>query len=140
VINRHADRAIFKQLADLLRAEIMASSYVSGDRLPSVDALCRTYGVGREVATKALKLLENEGLIDTPAGRPAVVREVPVRTPLVLEPGTRWSARMPTWDERTADPNDHIPEGTPVVEVWLPGGEVRLLRADRYEFLTAPLG
>ena len=52
-----------------LKRDIERGDYAPGARLPSESELCRTYGVHRDTARRALKKLVDDGLI---AKRPGV--------------------------------------------------------------------
>ena len=59
--------ALYEQLAALLREAIGDGTYRS--RLPSEPALASEYGVSRETARRAIRLLVAEGLLVTRHGR-----------------------------------------------------------------------
>jgi GntR family transcriptional regulator len=61
------------QLADLLRGRIAAGEWSSGP-LPSNRTLRETYDVGEYVVTRAIRLLEDEGLVFTVPRRGVYVR------------------------------------------------------------------
>ncbi|MBX7264900.1 winged helix-turn-helix transcriptional regulator [Micromonospora sp. Llam7] len=58
-------RAVYQQLADLLRASIEAGEVAPGGLLPSSKRLEQTYGVSRETVRRALGVLRAEGLVET---------------------------------------------------------------------------
>jgi GntR family transcriptional regulator, transcriptional repressor for pyruvate dehydrogenase complex len=51
-----------------LKEAILEGHYKPGDRLPSEQAFCMAFGVGRPVIREALRFLENSGLITVRAG------------------------------------------------------------------------
>jgi GntR family transcriptional regulator, transcriptional repressor for pyruvate dehydrogenase complex len=51
-----------------LKEAILEGYYKPGDRLPSEQAFCAAFGVGRPVIREALRFLENSGLITVRAG------------------------------------------------------------------------
>ena len=51
-----------------LKEAILEGHYKPGDRLPSEQAFCTAFGVGRPVIREALRFLENSGLITVRAG------------------------------------------------------------------------
>lgn len=55
---------VFKQLKEA----ILEGHYKPGDRLPSEQEFCKTFGVGRPVIREAFRFLENSGLISVRAG------------------------------------------------------------------------
>jgi GntR family transcriptional regulator len=80
VVDTSADRPVYKQVADLLRAAIVSGELAPGARLPSEQELIDEYGVGRSTARQAVTLLRNEGLIEVVHGRGSFVRaREPVR-------------------------------------------------------------
>jgi GntR family transcriptional regulator len=72
-----SDRAVFRQIADQLRAAIQTGRLNEGDRLPSESLLMSHYGVARMTARNALQLLEIEGLTRAEHGRGVFVRKKP---------------------------------------------------------------
>jgi DNA-binding GntR family transcriptional regulator len=63
----------YKQIAAHLRERITAGEYGPGDLLPSEKTLSQTYGVARETARRAMKLLREEGYAVTIPGRGSFV-------------------------------------------------------------------
>jgi GntR family transcriptional regulator len=76
-IDPSSDRAVYKQIADHLRAAIGRERLREGDQLPSEAQLMSHYGVARMTARNALKLLQDEGLITAEHGRGVYVRPRP---------------------------------------------------------------
>ncbi len=70
-----ADRALYRQLADALREEIVTGEWQPGAPLPSERFLVEHYGMSRGTVREAVNLLKVEGLIDTRHGRGAFVRD-----------------------------------------------------------------
>lgn len=89
MINPDADRAVYRQLADMLRSQIASGLYDPDKPLPSADGLARQHHVGKAVAEDALYLLRAEGWITTRRGQRAKVRAEPERTVVYLRPGAR---------------------------------------------------
>jgi GntR family transcriptional repressor for pyruvate dehydrogenase complex len=56
-------------VADALRRRIALGAYVPGERLPSERELSETLGVGRMTLRAAIRLLHEEGLLETTKGR-----------------------------------------------------------------------
>jgi GntR family transcriptional regulator len=77
VIDPSSDRAVYKQIADHLRAAIGRERLGPGDQLPSETQLMAHYGVARMTARNALRLLQDEGLITAEHGRGVYVRARP---------------------------------------------------------------
>lgn len=136
VINRRSSRAVYRQLADILRDQMLSGRLRPGDTLPSADLLCRTFGVSMLTATRAFAVLREEGLIDTEPGRQAKVRIPPMRETVRLVRSATMIIRMPTARERD---ELGLREGVPVAEVeWGRPAErrKRVYPGDRYEFTT----
>ncbi|HYB47734.1 MAG TPA: GntR family transcriptional regulator, partial [Streptosporangiaceae bacterium] len=76
-IDPASDRAVYKQIADHLRAVIGRGRLAEGDQLPSEAQLMAHYGVARMTARNALRLLQDEGLITAEHGRGVYVRSRP---------------------------------------------------------------
>lgn len=53
----------YKELADLLRSDIVKGILKPGDQLPTEHELCAKYDVSRHTAREALRLLSEDGLI-----------------------------------------------------------------------------
>ncbi|OEV13901.1 GntR family transcriptional regulator [Streptomyces nanshensis] len=64
-----------RQIADDLRARIKSGDLAPGTRLPGEPALVRQYGVAKQTAANALKLLIAEGLASARPGSGTYVRE-----------------------------------------------------------------
>lgn len=76
----------YKELAEELRAEILAGDY-SADSFPTESDLCKRYGVSRFTVREALRSLQSEGLIARKRGsgtviQPAVARGGALHQPL----------------------------------------------------------
>ena len=63
-----------RQIAGWLRGDIEAGRYAPGQRLPSIADLVQTYGVARDTAAKALRILVTEGLAETSQGMGTYVK------------------------------------------------------------------
>ncbi|MCW2636748.1 MAG: GntR family transcriptional regulator [Blastococcus sp.] len=59
----------YRQLKDILRADITGRGLRSGDRLPGDHELCQQYGVSRPVVRQALSELQYEGVLQRIKGR-----------------------------------------------------------------------
>jgi DNA-binding GntR family transcriptional regulator len=53
----------YMQLAAILRARIADGTLASDTQMPSISVLCEEHQLSRQTASKALRLLEREGLI-----------------------------------------------------------------------------
>lgn len=127
MIDPRLDRALYRQLADLLREQIRSGGLAPGERLPSEAALAQTYGLARPAVRQAIAMLRAEGLITTERGYGTRVREEAERTPIALGPGDEALARMPSDPERTEMDLDH---GVPVVEVRRGDGSTEVYAGD----------
>ncbi|MBB5122746.1 winged helix-turn-helix domain-containing protein [Streptomyces eurocidicus] len=65
----HAPRAPYMEVLAVLTAEIKTGKYAPGELIPSDAALCARFGVARETARRAVKILRERGLIRTEWGR-----------------------------------------------------------------------
>jgi GntR family transcriptional regulator len=74
VVDPQADRPVYKQIADQLRAAIMTGVLGPGEQVPSEHELVSEYGVARGTARQAIMLLRNEGLIEAIHGLGSFVR------------------------------------------------------------------
>ncbi len=57
------------QLKEIIMRDIRRGRYKSGDTLPSIQMLCRKYGVSKHTVSQALSNLSELGLIDTAPGK-----------------------------------------------------------------------
>jgi GntR family transcriptional regulator len=72
-----SDRAVYRQIADHLRAAIARGQLREGEQLPSETVLMEHYGVARMTIRNALKVLQEEGLTVAEHGRGVYVRARP---------------------------------------------------------------
>jgi DNA-binding transcriptional regulator YhcF (GntR family) len=129
VIDPRSERAQFRQLADLLRAQILMADLRPGDRLPSESTLGQTHGVGRETVRRALRVLRDEGLVVTETGYGTTVRIPEERDRVRVPRGAEVIGRPATADERD---ELEIPRGGPAwVLVVTIGGRHRVYDASR---------
>jgi DNA-binding GntR family transcriptional regulator len=59
----------YRQLAVILRQRIIAGEYRAGRKLPSIMALMAEFGLAAKTVQRALKMLEDEGLVVIVANR-----------------------------------------------------------------------
>ena len=76
-IDPTSDRAVYKQIADHLRATIVSGGLAPGEQLPSESKLVERYDVSRVTARRALAILAGEGLTVSEHGRGVFVRPRP---------------------------------------------------------------
>lgn len=128
MIDHSADRAVFRQLADLLRERIKSGELSPGDPLPSELRLAQEYDLSRTTVRQAIGQLRTEGLVTVDRPRGTFVR-VPEPVELVpLARGERVSARMPTDAERR---KFRLGDGVPMLVVLAPDGTEKVHPADR---------
>ena len=120
---------VYRQLARILREQILSGELHPGALLPSEAALSQTFDVGRDSVRDALASLRSEGLVITTRGQGTYVREPAADIAVVREGlGTRVAARVATADERL---RWSLPEGTAVLVVTRVGKPDEVLPADR---------
>src|ERR687889_1793242 len=130
MIDPSADRAVFRQLADLLRNQIESGELGPGDPLPSELRLAQEYGISRTTVRQAIAQLRTEGLVTVERPRGTFVR-VPEEVKLVtLGRGERAGARMPTDAERRTY---RLSEGIPVLVVTATDGTTTVHPADKVQ-------
>jgi GntR family transcriptional regulator len=76
-IDPSSDRAVYRQIADHLRAAVTRRRLREGQQLPSEAQLMTHYGVARMTVRNALRILQEEGLITAEHGRGVYVRPRP---------------------------------------------------------------
>ncbi|WP_406039031.1 GntR family transcriptional regulator [Micromonospora sp. NBC_00898] len=128
MIDPSADRAVFRQLADLLRDRITSGDLAPGASLPSELRLAQEYGLSRTSVRQAISLLRSEGLVIVQPPRGTFVRSMEPTETVTLLKGDTASARMPTPAERR---ELDIGEGVPVLVVFRADGSRELYPADR---------
>ena len=69
------DPRIYLRIAGELRRRIESGEFASDGKIPSVRTLMQEYGVARETARKAVRVLVAEGLVYVVQGRGAYVAE-----------------------------------------------------------------
>lgn len=75
MIDPQGDRAVYRQLADQLRAAIIGGEYGPGSAIPSEMTLMQRYGVARNTVRLAMTMLREDGLVVTHHGRGTFVRD-----------------------------------------------------------------
>ena len=76
-VNPASDRAVYRQIADHLRAKVERGELAPGQQLPSESQLIRDYDVSRVTARRALGVLVSDGLVISEHGRGWFVRRKP---------------------------------------------------------------
>ncbi|MFI6452470.1 GntR family transcriptional regulator [Streptosporangium amethystogenes] len=126
-IDPTADRPVYKQLADLIRADIEEGKLHSGQRLPAESDYVAEFGISRDSVRRAMAVLRGEGLIVTEL-RGSRVRDAGEADIVEMASNAQVTARMPTEPERK---QLGVAEGVPILVITEPNGETRLLPADR---------
>lgn len=134
MIDPLADRAVYKQLADLYHRQIVAGELAVGTRLPSESSLAHEHRLGRETVRKAIAILRNEGLVTTVQGEGTLVRCPTPSREIQLAKDEWASIRIPHDDERQ---RLGLPEGVPVVEVHRAAGKVEVVIGDSARIVRA---
>jgi GntR family transcriptional regulator len=128
-IDQASFEPVYRQLARLLREQILVGELHPGEALPSESALSQRYGVGRDAVRDAIASLRNDGLVNTTRGLGTFVRTSgPDMTVVRASAGTRVAARVATTDERL---RFGLPEGTAMLVLTRADGPDELLPADR---------
>ncbi|WP_420995724.1 GntR family transcriptional regulator [Cupriavidus sp. 30B13] len=65
---------VYLQLATIFRRHIESGEWRPGERIPSLEQLCREFGVARMTMHNALTLLDDEGLLTRERGRGTFVK------------------------------------------------------------------
>jgi GntR family transcriptional regulator len=68
-INFDSSKAIYLQLADLIRDSIMSGALKSGEAIPSVRHMSADYRLNPQTILNATQLLVNEGLLEKQRGK-----------------------------------------------------------------------
>ncbi|MGW6455588.1 GntR family transcriptional regulator [Streptomyces sp. NPDC055078] len=71
----YVPRAPYMKVRDALAADIASGVYGPGDPIPSESELCERFGVARETARRAVRVLRDRGLIFTEWGKGSFVAE-----------------------------------------------------------------
>lgn len=77
-IDKESDRPAYRQLADIVRKQIIDGELEPGAELPSKQELADLYGIAVGTVTDALRVLVSQGLIVTERGRRTKVRPIRV--------------------------------------------------------------
>jgi GntR family transcriptional regulator len=127
VIDRDEDRPIYRQLADILRGQIVSGELQPGQFLPSQGRLAQEHGMGTDAARKALAVVRSEGLIVTVKGKGSFVRVPEPVTTVTIRAGESLVARMPSPAESRSL---GITDGIPVLVITRANGEIETHPAD----------
>ncbi|MEU0661979.1 GntR family transcriptional regulator [Streptomyces lavendulocolor] len=134
----------YLQMADELRARIKAGEWAVGDKLPSRARLAAEYGVGHNVAQRAMERLIIEGLLEGRAGSGTYVRRPRERLRMVrsrhreqrggspFRADMREQGKAGSWESHSTA---RVPAPEPIAErLAIAAGD--LCVHTRYEFLA----
>jgi GntR family transcriptional regulator len=100
---KSAPGLLYQHVAALIRKRIHKGDYVPAERLPSIEALARTFHVAVVTVRQALALLEDEGLIERQQGRGTfVARGIKEKRWLKLE--SSWDMLIRMWGRNKPRP------------------------------------
>jgi GntR family transcriptional regulator len=151
-IDPSSDRAVYKQIADHLRAAIGRGGLREGDQLPSEAQLMAHYDVARMTVRNALRILQAEGLTTAEHGRGVYVR---ARPPVRRLASDRFAQRhrkegkaafLAESEQAAATPAVdmiEVSEAPPPAEIAdrlkVPDGEPLVVRSRRYSLNGRPV-
>lgn len=93
---KNAPGVLYQHVASLMRKRLLGGEFLPNDRLPSIEALAKSYDVAVVTVRQALALLENEGLIERQHGRGTFVTDaISTRRWLRLE--SSWESLIEMW-------------------------------------------
>lgn len=79
-IDRDSYEPAYSQLANILRRQIAEGAYRPGDQLPSEAQLCRRYGISPMTVRRSIKMLSDQGVVNTAQGRGTFVKPLELGT------------------------------------------------------------
>ncbi len=142
------ERPKYQRIADDLKAAIEAGEYGPGDRLPGENALASQYKVASLTARQALRVLKNEGLVETRKGAGAFVRSFqPIRRHGIQRVAReQWGSGKSIWaadEERPVTIDVRVDTITPPPHIGqvleLADGELACARSRRFVMDTRPV-
>jgi molybdate-binding protein/DNA-binding transcriptional regulator YhcF (GntR family) len=89
---RSRPEELYRQIAESLRAEILAARLQPGERLPSVRELARIWGCTPGTVQSAFRVLQESGLIESHTGRGSHVTSEPISLRIRAEQPLRLAA------------------------------------------------
>lgn len=129
--NPTSGHTVARHFAVLLRAHIASGVLPLGARLPDEAELSREYGLAPHSVRRALRALQDEGVLVRGADGGLFVQEEQPLVTVTLQPGDRVSARLPTLRESLTL---GIPQHTPLLVVNRANGAI-----ERYPGATTRL-
>lgn len=97
---KNAPGVLYRNVASLMRKQLLDGKLVPGDRLPSIEAMAKSYSVAIVTVRQAIALLEEEGLVERRHGQGTFVtsgKEKQKR--LIME--LSWSSLIQIWGSST---------------------------------------
>ena len=129
-IERSDGVALWRQIADLLRGEILAGAHPAGERLPPETVLADRFGVNRHTLRRAIASLAAEGLVQADQGKGTFVRGGRLAYPIGRrtrfseivsregrQPGGRLVASATVPADVTLASALGVPKGTPLIRL-----------------------
>ena len=89
ILDRSAGIAVWRQIMETLKAEIVSGAFEKGSRLPPESELAMRFGVNRHTVRRAIAALTSEGILRADQGRGTFVASAPLSYP--IGPRTRFS-------------------------------------------------
>ncbi|MEY9941278.1 GntR family transcriptional regulator [Streptacidiphilus sp. MAP5-3] len=95
--------ALYKQVANEMRASIMTGEWEPGRQVPPEEQLSSLYDVSRPTIRQAVAALRTEGLLDVQQGRGTFVRDRQTHGSVLMDQSvTRTGNRYSTWADQWA--------------------------------------
>lgn len=69
IVSNKTSRPLYEQITTQIKAQIMSGALKAGDALPSIRALAKSLHISVLTVQKAYDLLQEEGFIETTAGK-----------------------------------------------------------------------
>ena len=120
-VDYESGEKVYLQIARAIRDRIISGELPVGAQIPSGNQMKQEWGVNRLTGAQAVEELRRAGLVVTRPGVGTFVAATPASQVVVLRPGDRVIARMPTEEERERLSTGHI---TPVLIVTRADGSV----------------
>jgi DNA-binding GntR family transcriptional regulator len=125
-VDYESGEKVYLQIARAIRDRIISGDLPVGAQIPSGNQMKQEWGVNRLTGAQAIEELRRAGLVVTRPGVGTFVAVAPTSQVVVLRPGDRVIARMPSEEERERLSTGHI---TPVLIVTRADGRVESYNA-----------
>lgn len=125
-IDYESGEKVYLQIARIIRDRIISGELPVGAQIPSGNQMKQEWGVNRLTGAQAVEELRKAGLVVTRPGVGTFVAVTPVSRVVMLRPGDRVIARMPTEEEREQLSTGYL---TPVLIVTRSDGSVEAYNA-----------